>query len=268
MAILNLTAADWPSFAALAAAEGWSIPLQEQRLFQNHWRPFFFVLKEQGTPFGFVSAVAYKSSGWIGNLLIAPEQRGKGYGAELFDFALDFLRRSRPQRIWLTASTQGAPLYRKRGFVSVDRIDRWSGSGLAATTEDSGRELSDLIDCDTRCWGESRAPLLKLLCDDSLPLTAGEDRALLQPGLEFWQLGPWLSPRQNPRDNRQLLQQARERTPQGKTLVADILISSGQELNLRNAGYQRGGSNELMCLAADPQTPGGVVALASLGSIG
>ena len=269
MRILALAAEDWEQFVVLATAEGWKIPFQEQRLFQNQWRPCFFVLKERGRSCGFISAVAYQSSGWIGNLLVAPQQRGKGYGAALFDFALALLRQSQPQRIWLTASAQGAPLYRKRGFAVVDRVERWSAQGKAVNNAFAGDfDPGQLTELDCRCWGESRAPLLKHLCADGPIIASGHSQALLQAGVEFWQMGPWLSAGSCPADDRSIPLRALQTTPAGKMLVADILESAGQTLNLRSAGFSRSGSTELMCLSLKPVQISGVMALASLGSIG
>ena len=88
MTFLPLGDDDWRLFLRWAADEGWAVPLREQLLFQGQWRPYFFALHHKGQVVGFVSAVIYRDSGWIGNLLVDPQQRGCGYGARLFDFAL------------------------------------------------------------------------------------------------------------------------------------------------------------------------------------
>ncbi len=268
MQFQNLSEADWRLFMQWAIAEGWTVPFQEQRLFQNQWRPYFFVLRSAGQVQGFVSAVLYKNSGWIGNLLVGPERRGHGFGSALFDFALDFLRQSAPSRIWLTASQEGQPLYQRRGFRSVDRIDRWRGQGHGAVELESQQLVSELIELDHSCWGESRAPLLAILTDDGEICCSGQSLGLLQPGLVAWQLGPWLSPNKCPRENRLLLTQALEKTPAGRPLVIDQLVSAEAGMLLRSANFELSCSNELMCLSKEPVKLQGVNALASLGSIG
>lgn len=212
MQFLNLTEDDWQLFLYWAEVEGWRVSFQEQRLFQNQWRPYFFALHSAGALQGFVSAVAYKQSGWIGNLLVGPEQRGHGYGSLLFDFALNFLRRTRLQRIWLTASEMGQPIYQRRGFTVVDQIDRWAATGSGMQPPAAERAVVDLIDLDRQCWGESRAPLINSLSDDGDICRSGNSMGLLQPGISTWQLGPWLSADKSAQDNRQLLTQAVEKT--------------------------------------------------------
>ncbi len=268
MQFLNLIEEDWPLFLSWAGKEGWQVPFQEQRLFQNQWQPYFFVLKREGEVLGFVSAVAYKESGWIGNLLVAPRRRGQGYGAALFDFALEFLRRLNLRRIWLTASEEGQPLYQRRGFVGIDRVDRWVVTGGGRQELEADCNPAELLDLDRRCWGESRAPLLSLLADDGHIYRSGETIGLLQPGVDCWQLGPWLSVDKFPRDNRQLLTQVVEKTAAGKELLVDVLASAEMELVLRNSRFHKRGSNLLMVHSAEQVKLDGVMALASLGSIG
>lgn len=268
MQFRSLSEADWEVFLRWAAAENWRVSFQEQRLFHGLWRPYFFVLYTDGTVQGFVSAVVYKESGWIGNLLVDPKRRGRGYGAVLFDFALDFLRGAKVGRVWLTASAAGAPLYLRRKFVAIDRVDRWVANGLGECRAVRRVAAKDLVAIDQRCWGESRSTLINALVDDGEMISAGEALGVLQPGVSFWQLGPWLSVDRNPQQNNQLLTLAVAKTPAGKELFVDVLASSGMELVLRAAGFKKGGANQLMVLSADSVVLDGVLALASLGSIG
>lgn len=278
MIIKPLANDDWELFCLWAKGENWKISLQEQRLFTNQWLPCFYVLWDHGCCCGFVSAVIYKTSGWIGNLLIQPQQRGHGYGSMLLDFAIKNLQQARLKRIWLTASEQGAPLYLRRNFQSVDQVVRWSGLGTGAgagtgqQSESPHHDLNELLQLDLACWQESRSSLINLLADDSILLKTGSDLAsslaLLQTGLDFWQIGPWVSTGQGSQDAQALLEQSCQRTPLGKPLVVDSLKSAGLDLALRQAGFTMQGRNELMCLSQETVTLSGVNALASLGSIG
>ncbi len=262
------TVCEWRLFRAWAAAENWRVPLREEQLFQDQWWAHFFVLRAAGLPLGFASAVAYRESGWIGNLLVDPERRGRGLGAALFDFAVARLRQARVQRIWLTASLSGLPIYQRRGFGVLDRVERWQGQGLGGGESPRQARLDELIACDTHCWGEDRSPLITALAMPATILQQGESLALLQPDPNAWQVGPWLSPTRCPRENRLLLLQALERTPAERPLVVDLLRSSGMGPLLRSAGFVMTGSNELIYSGEEPTPLEGVIALASLGSIG
>ena len=268
MQFRQLTERDWRQFLDWAALEGWRVSLQEQRLFQNQWRPYFFALYGSGGLCGFVSAVAYKESGWIGNLLVPEALRGKGYGSALFDYALQFIQQTQPQRIWLTASEHGQPIYERRGFKVIDRVERWKTTGLGDCRPTAGPAAIELINLDRACWGESRAPLINALSDEGHLCRAGGAMGLIQTGVAGWQLGPWLSPARNALENRLLLKQAISITPAGKELLVDTLASSEMELVLRTSGFEKQGSNQLMVLSDAPVRLNGVMALASFGSVG
>jgi GNAT superfamily N-acetyltransferase len=266
--IQALNRSDWDTFTTWADSEGWQVPLQEQHLFLNQWHPYFFVLKEQGEARGFISAVGYRSSAWIGNLLVDPQRRGQGYGTKLLKFALAFLDQPQIENIWLTASEQGTLLYRKYGFSAVDKIERWSDDSPEQHESKANGELDDLIFLDHYCWNESRETLLRNLATDASVLRQGTTMALLQTGLAFYQLGPWLARDLVSRDLRSLLQQARALTPPAKPLICDVLCSAEISMLLQSCGFVCNGSTELMCLSRQPVSYRGVLALASLGSIG
>lgn len=269
MTIKPVEASDWDDFYAWANLENWSVSLQEKRLFQNQWRPYFYVLWHRGRRCAFLSAVVYSSSAWIGNLIVDPNKRRCGYGSRLFESTLLKLQDlAKIERIWLTASVQGAPLYRKYEFKNVDRVERWISYGNGSDQSTSGGSLPALIETDSCCWGESRKALLTFLADDGKVIESTSCLGLLQPGIDFWQLGPWVAPDQQSYDFRSFLDLALVSTAAGKPLVADILVSSGATAALKSLGFAKGASNELMCLSEEPVSLKGVVALASLGSIG
>lgn len=268
MTIQPPTSVDWTLFLRWAAQEGWRVPFKEQLLFQHQWRPFFFALRHGGITRGFVSAVGYRHCGWIGNLLIDPQHRGQGYGKHLFEEALKFLNQRQLKRIWLTASDQGAPLYQRYGFEQIDTVTRWSiaGSGHGQTS-DVQATLNCLIAIEQDNWGEDRRDLIYALALESTLLQQPNHLALLQSGLDVWQLGPWSAAKIDPRSARLLLEAAVAATPADKNLFVDVLDSAGLELLLRQRGFVRLGHNKLMYQGETPRLRG-VMALASFGSIG
>lgn len=269
MTIKQLNTDDWNVFVDWANAENWRISFQEQRLFQSQWRPCFYVLWHNGERCAFVSAVIYKTSAWIGNLIVHPHKRKSGYGSELFRYALDHLsQQKKVTRVWLTASEQGISLYRQHGFVAIDQVERWHSYGRGESLMTQPVDLEMITALDQRCWGESRGALLGMLADDGCLLNEENTAALLQPGVDFWLLGPWLTRRRSSQYYRQIVDQALATAPQGKEVVTDVLTSSGTALILQQAGFEALGYNRLMCRSRDSIDLTGVVSLASLGSIG
>jgi len=268
MQIGPLSCNDWPLFKSWAEIEGLQISFQEERLFLNLWQRYVFVLKHRGERCGFVSALAYKNSGWIGNLVVDPDKRHQGYGRALLEHAMQFLKDAGIACIWLVATESTVPFYQNYGFQHYDQLTTWTSTGLGTLPQDPTCDLQEIIDLNTESWGESQKPLHYLLEYDSIPIKAGANLALLQAGPLFWQLGPWLTLDKDAAGLRQLLQQARKKTPANRPLATHILTSADLDLILISSGFSRIRTRNLMYLSDTTPHLKNVLALASAGSIG
>lgn len=61
-------------------------------------------------------AASFGRTGWIGNVAVHPEARGRGIGTAVSRAALDALRRAGAVTVLLTATKLGRPIYEKLGF--------------------------------------------------------------------------------------------------------------------------------------------------------
>lgn len=61
-------------------------------------------------------AASFGRTGWIGNVAVHPEARGRGIGTAVSWAALDALRRAGAVTMLLTATELGRPIYEKLGF--------------------------------------------------------------------------------------------------------------------------------------------------------
>lgn len=270
MKIVHPTDADWQVFLALARAERWRVPKNELALYRGPLAGSAFVLRRDEDVLGFVTAVAHEKSGWVGNLIVPRDCRGRGYGALLFDHAVDVLERQGVASIWLTASTLGRPLYEKKGFAVIDGVVRWTLKAEGRSQAEGGRaEMARLLAGDTKVWGESRDRLLAPLAREGEVFACGRTVALLQGGQGMQVLGPWISPDLCPRENRRLLLAVLGAAAERTELVTDVIESSPLQSLLRAAGFNRQGRCDLMVRG---ETRGvqlaNLVALASLGSMG
>jgi GNAT superfamily N-acetyltransferase len=269
MQISHPTDADWPFFLDWARQEGWRVPANELGLFRGPLAECAFVLKERGAPRGFVTAVHHERSGWIGNLIVPADLRGRGCGGLLLRHALEVLRRRGVDSIWLTASDLGRPIYEKLGFRPMDGIRRYTltiGEGGAGSSPAAGGEA--LLRGDCRVWGESR-PLLGHLALGGFVAASGGTAALLQEGETMRVIGPWVSAESCPRENRLVLTALLSAATPGTELAADILESSPAGALLAAAGFEPRVRTDLMVLGpASGVQLSQLVALASLGSIG
>lgn len=262
--------ADWERFLALAQLEGWRVPAAEVELFRGPLAECAFVLRVDGRFCGLVTAVAYPKSGWIGNLLVPASERGQGYGARLFDHAVEVLQRQGVTTLWLTASAQGVPLYQRREFVAVDQIQRWVLRTAGSALENPGpaEPLTRLLLEDAAVWGESRNRLLTPLAQGATIFAYGQTLAMLQAGAHRQVLGPWTSFSHCPRENRQLLMAVLAAANQDAELVSDVLVSSPAAGLLAAAGFKPQGRCQLMARGPVAARLNSLTALASLGSLG
>jgi GNAT superfamily N-acetyltransferase len=269
MQITCPTDADWPFFLDWAHREGWRVPANELALFRGPLAECAFVLTERGEPRGFVTAVRHERSGWVGNLIVPPDLRGRGCGALLLRHALDILWSRGAESIWLTASDLGRPIYEKLGFRRLDRIRRYTlivREGGGGSSPPGGGE--ELLQGDCRVWDESR-PLLHHLALGGFVAASGGTTALLQEGKSMRVIGPWLSRESCPRENRLILTALLSAAAPGTELTADILESSPVGTLLAAAGFAPRGSTDLMVMgSASGVRLSQLVALASLGSMG
>jgi hypothetical protein len=197
-------------------------------------------------------------------------ERGKGYGARLFDHALEILQQQGVTTLWLTASEQGAPIYRRRGFVAVDQIQRWvlRTAGAAIGRPEAAAALPMLLLEDAAVWGESRHRLLAPLAAGGAIFAFGQTLAMLQAGEGRQVLGPWTSAGHCPRENRQLLMAVLAAANRETELVSDVLVSSPTVGLLAAAGFKPQGRCELMARGPVAVRLETLTALASLGSLG
>ncbi len=155
---------DIAEFLLLAAGEGWISDRWELDLLRNSFPQGCLVKRIKTVPVAFITTLRYRRSGWIGNLLVRPEQRRQGIGAELMKKAVEALKDAGVETIWLTASPLGKPLYEKLGFKEIDRIDRWIGENFTVTPPPGRQEISDdMVTLDATGWGDRRELLLTSL---------------------------------------------------------------------------------------------------------
>lgn len=265
---------DIAPFLKLAAAEEWlAEPWEFEFLLSELSHGCFTARGENGETAGFVTSLRHDRSGWIGNLIVAPEYRGRGTGAALFEKVLETLLNSGVETVWLTASKAGLPLYQKYGFTRIDTIIRWSGSGRqrlegheAASACDDIKPL--LVDIDSRGWGDRRAALMAATAGRGRLLRQDSGFVVVQPCGNTRQLGPFSAPGYGTADA--LLKDALNTVPSGTKVCLDAPASNRTALLLftRNR-FRISGSSELMYAGVKPTyQPEYIYGLATMGSCG
>lgn len=259
---------DIPAFLALAAAEGWvSDPWEFSFILDAFPRGCLAV--DEGRAVAFVSAVRYTNSGWIGNLIVAEDMRGRGYGSRLMRRALDELLAAGVETVWLTASEQGRPLYEKMGFREIDSVVRWRG--IATGGGDGGGGVVTLHDCialDRSGWGDDRSALIAAVTSRGMSFGNRGGFVVMQPCSAGFQAGPWAAVDAGVAEG--LLVRALSSLREGAQVLLDAPASNADATRiLTGAGYETVGRTVLMYRGSPPAyVPGRIFALATMGSIG
>ena len=129
MVIRPMHASDLDFAAGCTAAEGWASETRQAfEGFLAYDPGGCFVAEAGGTQVGICVATRYGESGFIGELIVVQEMRGRGIGLGLFDHAVEYFRSRGAQNILLDAVPAAVPLYEKIGFRKVCRSLRFTGS--------------------------------------------------------------------------------------------------------------------------------------------
>lgn len=133
-----------------AAREGWNPGVNDAACFYAADAGGFLVGELDGEPVAVISAVRYGAGfGFLGLYIVAPSQRGRGYGLGIWQAAI---LRLQGRSIGLDGVVAQQDNYRKSGFRTAHRNVRYEGIGGPAAEGDSqlpglaGGEMVDLCD--------------------------------------------------------------------------------------------------------------------------
>jgi GNAT superfamily N-acetyltransferase len=183
--------------------EGW---LSETRAvfetFHAHDRHGCFIAEHSGRPIGMIVATPYDNCGFLGELIVVPDFRGRGYGGQLMSRAIDYLHGRGCHSLYLDGDTPAVPLYERLGFTTVCRSLRFLGTielavhpyVRAMTTDD----LATVLPLDREAFGADRSFFLRSKLEQCPHLCRVLTRdgnlsgyIFAQPGKEIVSVGPW-----------------------------------------------------------------------------
>lgn len=261
------TERDIPEFLALAAAEGWISGAWELEFLLSAFPPGCLVCRACGAPVAFITTVKYGRSGWVGNLIVRNEWRGKGVGSELMGRGMAALSAAGTRTVWLTASASGRPIYERLGFSAVDTVVRWQGSGTLAPGNQPAR-AEEIAALDAAGWGDSRVSLLRAVSRRGPAVYSPKGFLVCQQWEDAVQLGPWGCA--NPEAAALLLDRALVPSGSGSRLFLDVPeLNRAARCLLVSRGFAPVSSTTLMSLGDKPAYAARLIySLASMGSMG
>lgn len=268
MKVVPFKAAHIEDFLAAAVAERWITDRREMDFLLGAYPEGCLVAEVDGHPVGFITAMRYSRSAWIGNLLVLPDQRQQGIGRRLISrvlLNLDFLG---CQTVWLTASSDGAHLYRTLGFQQIDRVQRWVGRTVPGLHGVRKVSPEPFVDLDCLGWGDSRRALFVSQSESSI-YPAGEEGFLISTAMgEGLHIGPWGAA--SARAATHLLAQLNGHGGREVQTFLDVPEGNSSAGNILGAnGFSVKGSTLLMYRGRTPEyRPEYIYSLASMGSYG
>ena len=252
--------ADLDFAAACIRAEGW---LGEARPaiadFLAYDPQGCFIAEVDRQRAGLCVATGYQQHGFIGELIVVPEQRGRGLGTALFTRAVAYLHARGVNSIALDGDAPGIPIYEKAGFRKVCRSLRFYGSVPGAAHAFvrglSHADLERVCLLDAQLFGDDRSFYLRrrFECCPRLCFAAERDGELLgyllaRPGQGVISIGPWAVCPEPPRPLA-LLQQLAAVVPDQRLRIG-VLESNQPAVALLRAtpGLEEGQSSWRMVL--------------------
>ena len=126
MEIRNLTADHLDGALALSTLMGWNQRLEDWRRLIDLAPSGTFMALDDGRVIATAIGIDYGHCGWIAMMLVAPEYRGRGLGAQLLEAAMAAIPADRPIR--LDATPLGRPLYERHDFALETSLTRYVGT--------------------------------------------------------------------------------------------------------------------------------------------
>ncbi|MBN1893983.1 GNAT family N-acetyltransferase [bacterium] len=114
---------------------------------------------------GTANGILSGDAGWLGNIIVLPEFRGRGIGTALTEHLVGYFHSKKCRTQLLVATDMGEPVYRKFGFRRTLTYRFFKGCTLegpadARIREMETRDFPAVIELDRRISAEDRAVLI------------------------------------------------------------------------------------------------------------
>lgn len=165
--IRNMTNEEFQKIAIeWAASEGWNPGLYEHEAFFATDPEGYFVGLLNGKPISCISAVAYNDNfGFMGFYIVMPKHRGKGYGIQIWDHAINYLGN---RNIGLDGVIAQQENYEKSGFKLAYRNIRYAVKAnpqkihFRDIIKISSLPFNNIAEYDSKIFPAGREEFLKL----------------------------------------------------------------------------------------------------------
>ena len=150
------------SFAAEStAAEGWASETREVIESLMAYHPGgCFIAEENGQRIGMIVALPYRTTGFLGELIVRKDARGKMVGPRLFHHAIQYLQDRGIDSIYLDGVEAATPYYAHVGFRRICRSLRFigpiEGRAHSSVRPMRAQDLDAVLSMDREAFGDDR----------------------------------------------------------------------------------------------------------------
>jgi ribosomal protein S18 acetylase RimI-like enzyme len=202
--IRRFTEADIGFALEQTSREGWDNTRESFQVLLEHDPDGVFIAEREGRAVGMVTTTRYRTTGWVGNLIVEPNARRQGLGERLMLRGIERLEAAGPSTLRLEADPLGEGVYRRLGFVEEFasprfRLERAAADPPAGCAPLTVHDLDALAALDATAFGDRRSRLLRLILDAALatyrwPATGPmRGYVVVQRSAIGVRLGPWVS---------------------------------------------------------------------------
>lgn len=226
-------------------AEGWSSETKEVfEGFLGYDPGGCFIAEYEAKRIGLCIATKYHKNGFIGELIITKEMRGRGYGGQLFEHSIQYLCSQGVKNIFLDSVLRAVPLYERVRFRKVCRSLRFVGSIKGKSHPHvrrfCSRDLEIISRIDSDLFSDDRSFFLKrrLVLYPNLCFVIEINGEILgyimaRQGVDVISVGPWAVRGSFEEPNILIERLALE--AEGKTLRIGVLESNKKALDTMRA---------------------------------
>jgi GNAT superfamily N-acetyltransferase len=201
--IVRLTRPDIGAALRLSEAAGWNQTADDWRLFIEAGKTFG-LRDQEGRLLATAAAMPYRGRiGYVAMVIVDPAWRRRGFATRLVDACIEELEGLGLVPV-LDATPDGEPVYSRRGFRPLYRLDRWQGDaqegGVMPPDCRDARpsDLATIIRLDADAFGSARPALIEdCLFRPGTRAIVGEEGdcfAMIRNGRRARQLGPVVAP--------------------------------------------------------------------------
>lgn len=157
---------DLDTAASLALSVGWvSQDRQVFEIFLEHEHSHSFVAEEEGGVIGIIVATSYGRCGFLGELIVREDHRGRGLGRDLLMHATRYLQDLGAESVFLDGAAMAVPLYARNGFQRICPSLRFNGTlppaPHPAVAPIAASDLPEICRLDRAAFGADRSYFLR-----------------------------------------------------------------------------------------------------------